>query len=237
MTFIECWGTYAATGPYNNVVMIGSPSATFKGLNLSQAKSAGYGKGIEFSYNSNDNTLKTHINLIGYASDTKMNYLSNQHYVSGNFTYDWYCDYYYSVDNGNSYVKIKSELVASHASTQGLAYVDDWVKSHINHATILSLPQNFTHVKIEVRGDEPAQRHQNIYTREVIITDFKPWAIRKLNTFKSLDRDSGFFKIRKSGNYVDKSKMQQSDTNQENKGTARIRKSGKWVGQIKIGDD
>ena len=237
MGYVDCWGTYAATGPYNNVVMGGSPSNSFYGLNLSQAKSAGYGNGIEFTYNATDNTVKAHINLVGYGSDVNMQYLPNQHYVSGDFTYDWYCDYYYSIDGGNTYVSIKTDLVANHASTQGLAYIDNWQNSTINVTTILPLPQNFTHVKIEVRGDEPAQRHQNIYTREIVISEFKPWAIRKSNIFKSLDRVNGFFKIRKTGNYVDKSNMQLSDVNTENKGVARIRKSGKWFGQNKIGSD
>lgn len=237
MTWVECWGTYAATGPYNNVVMGGSPANSMYGLDLTTAKIEGnYGNGVEFSYNSSNNTVGVHINLIGYACDSNFQYIPNQHYVVGNFTYDWYCDFYYSTDGGHNYHLIKTDKVASHASTQTLCYSVGWSASNVNYITTLSLPQNFTHVKIEVRGDEPAQRHQNIYTREIVIQSFKPWAIRKSNQFKSLDVSSGFYKIRKSNNWVDKSEMLLSDINRDNAGTARIRKNGTFKGQNKIGN-
>lgn len=231
----ECWGTYAATGPYNNVVMGGSGASSMYGLDLRPAKGAGYGNGVRFTYNSDTNVVKVEINLIGYACDSNFQYIPNQHYVVGNFTYDWYCDFYYSTDGGHHYQSIKTDKVASHASTQTLAYTGNWGLSNVNYSTNLTLPQNFTHVKIEVRGEEPAQRHQNIYTREIVISTFKPWAIRKSGGFKTLDVASGFFKIRKSNNWNDKSEMSLSDVNKPNAGTARIRKSGIWKGQAKQG--
>ena len=92
MAWVECWGTYAATGPYNNVVMGGSPANSMYGLDLLPAKAAGYGNGIEFRYSQDINQLYVHINLIGYGSDPNNNYIANQEYVHGNFTYDWYVD-------------------------------------------------------------------------------------------------------------------------------------------------
>lgn len=65
--------------------------------------------------------------------------------------------------------------------------------------------------------------------------DIKPWAVRKSGTFKTHNRPSGWFKIRKSGSWVDKSKQKKSDVNQTNRGVHRIRKSGSWKGQNKIG--
>lgn len=67
--------------------------------------------------------------------------------------------------------------------------------------------------------------------------DIKPWAIRKSNVWKTLDRTSGFFKIRKSGSYVDKSNTATSTVYKVNEGTHRIRKSGQWRGQNRIGND
>lgn len=68
-------------------------------------------------------------------------------------------------------------------------------------------------------------------------TDIKPWAIRKSNTWKTLDRPSGFFKIRRAVNFVDKSTSAISTVGKVDKGTHRIRKSGDWVGQNKIGNN
>lgn len=66
--------------------------------------------------------------------------------------------------------------------------------------------------------------------------DIKPWAVRKSGVFKTISRPSGWFKIRKSGNWSDKSKQKKSDVKQPNKGSHRIRKSGTWLGQNKIGE-
>lgn len=236
MGWLECWGTYAPTGPYNNVVMGGSPAGSMYGLDLAPAKGAGYGNGIEFRYTQDTNSLYIHINLIGYGADANNNYIPNQHYVQGNFTYDWYCDVWYSTNGGGSWVQMVSTLVARHNSNQTLAYNGNWGLSNVNWSTNLNnLPSDFTHVKVEVRGDDPALRHQNVYTREMVISSFKPWAIRKSNDFKTLDVPSGFFKIRKGGNWADKSEMSLGDVNKENAGSARIRKSGKWRGQNRIG--
>lgn len=66
--------------------------------------------------------------------------------------------------------------------------------------------------------------------------DIKPWAIRKSGVFKTHNRPSGWFKIRKSGSWADKSKQKKSDVKQPNKGVHRIRKGGTWLGQNKIGE-
>lgn len=235
MVWNECWGTYSRTGPYNNVAMGGSPAGAMYGLDLSQAKNAGYGKGVQFTYDAKANNVKIEINLIGFACNQAMQYLPNQHYVQGNFTYDWYGDFYYSTDGGRNYTLVKQELIARHASNQGLAYVDNWRLSNVNYATIISLPANFTHVKIEVRGDEPAQRHQNVYTRQIVISNYKPWAIRKGGTWTSLNKPSGRFIIRHGNNWEDKSNELLSDAGKDNKGHNRIRKNGVWKQQNKLG--
>lgn len=38
MAWLEAWGTYAKSGPYNNVTMGGSPNGSMYGLNLTSAK-------------------------------------------------------------------------------------------------------------------------------------------------------------------------------------------------------
>ena len=231
--WLECWGTYAKTGPYNNVAMGGSPATYIHGINLTQAKEAGHGRGILFE--NVNNQIKVVISLVGYAVNQNMQAILNNHYISGNFTYDWFLDVYVSTDNQQSWQVIENNVkIASHNSSQNLAYASDWVKSTIYVEKNYTLPNDFTHFKIEVRGDQPAQRHQNIYTREQVIQDFKPWAIRKSNIFKSLNVSSGFFKIRKSNNWLDKSKNSESDLG-KNQGASRIRKNNEWKAQNKIG--
>ncbi len=56
-----------------------------------------------------------------------------------------------------------------------------------------------------------------------------PMAIRKSSTWKSLNANHGFIKIRKGGSWADKSKENTGTQRQENKGHNRIRKSGKWL--------
>ena len=75
----------------------------------------------------------------------------------------------------------------------------------------------------------------NTRTHWYVSATLKPWAIRKSGVFKTHNRPSGYMKIRKSGTFVDKSEILESDVNQPNKGSSRIRKSGSFVGQNKIG--
>lgn len=65
---------------------------------------------------------------------------------------------------------------------------------------------------------------------------YKPMAIRKSNSFKTLNRDSGFIKIRKSNQWEDKSSETYPE-GQEGKGKNRIRKKNVWKQQSKIGID
>lgn len=64
---------------------------------------------------------------------------------------------------------------------------------------------------------------------------FRPWAIRKSGTFKTLDKSSGFLNKRKGGAWQPIPKMMLNQQGAANKGTSRIRKSNIWVGQTKIG--
>lgn len=226
MAWYTAWGTYSATGPYNNVAMGGSPDPTLHGLDLNPAKGAGYGKGIEFQQRG-ENQIYVHLNLIGYALDSQGNYRKNESYVNFGGTYDWYADYWVSRDGGNNWETVGyNVLVARHNSNQSLAYYGNWGLSNVNWSNVITINGSWTHFKIEIRGDQPAQRYQNIFTYTQVTKDsIKPWAIRKSNIFKSLQTINKSFKIRKSNNWTDKS---QQDNN-------KIRKSNNWVNQNKIG--
>lgn len=91
-------------------------------------------------------------------------------------------------------------------------------------------PKTFEKLKYDGFSDSG-----NTRTHWYVTATLKPWAIRKSGVFKSHNRPSGYMKIRKSGTFVDKSEILESDVNQPNKGSSRIRKSGSFVGQNKIG--
>lgn len=91
-------------------------------------------------------------------------------------------------------------------------------------------PKTFDKLKYDGFSDSGYTR-----THWYVNANIKPWAVRKSGVFKTHNRPSGFLKIRKSGTFVDKSEMLESDVNQQNKGSSRVRKSGSFVGQNKIG--
>ncbi|WP_370688059.1 hypothetical protein, partial [uncultured Dubosiella sp.] len=92
------------------------------------------------------------------------------------------------------------------------------------------------HVKIELMGEEATFPHQNIYSIQQIIPDFRPWAVRKNGRFLSCDRATGFFKKRSGGQWKDVPKYAVDQAGKDNAGTSRIRKGRKWKGQAKVGD-
>lgn len=240
MAWLEAWGTYAKSGPYNNVTMGGSPNGSMYGLDLTSAKNAGFGNGVQFtSLNDTGTSVKIELSLVGYGSNASGQAILNQKYVRGNFTYDWYVDVYYSINNQASWGTIERNiLVAKHASTQGLAYGANWHLSTIKWNKTFNLPSNFTHLKFEVRGDEPAQRHQNIFTRQQVIPkpqSFKPWAIRKSGVWLSLDKPTGYFSVRKNSQWIDKSEDSLDNVNKVNLGHSRIRKNNQFKQQGKLG--
>lgn len=62
----------------------------------------------------------------------------------------------------------------------------------------------------------------------------KPWAIRKAGVFKTLNRQSGFFKQRKDG-WKDVSGQPTNAVGKSVSAPHKIRKSGQWLGQGQIG--
>lgn len=302
MTWYEAWGTWKRDpGVPSDVMMVGGPGNSHRGLPMGQAHQSGRGRGIQFT--ASGTSVKVDYSLVGATSLNAMWTGHHTGYLGPGFSiyasgwdYGWVVTIEVSTDGGNSYRTIVNEVrVATHYTPQGLAYnpgssaIKPWTSAIIEWSTTVNLPDNFTHLRTEIKGTEPAQRNWNIYTREQIIpkpelttkwvnngkdlaptvVDFefhgpkdfepeykyggatetedtrthnyirwiKPWAIRKSGIFKTLDRRSGFFRIRKSGSWADKSRHLETDVGKENQGVARIRKSGKWLGQNRIGED
>ena len=78
----------------------------------------------------------------------------------------------------------------------------------------------------------------NFYVGIFLYNNFKkaikPWAIRKAGVFKTLNRQSGFFKQRKDG-WKDVSAQPTTAVGKSVSAPHRIRKSGQWLGQGQIG--
>lgn len=80
--------------------------------------------------------------------------------------------------------------------------------------------------------------NNNFYVGIFLYNNFKkavkPWAIRKIGIFKTLNRQSGFFKQRKDG-WKDVSGQPTNAVGKSVSTPHRIRKSGQWLGQGQIG--
>lgn len=92
---------------------------------------------------------------------------------------------------------------------------------------------NYTHTVVE--GNNVITVY---YTENAKI---RPWAIRKSNTWKSLNTTRQWMKIRRNANqnYWDtkpNAEIYEADTGKENFSPSRIRKGGKWKAQGRIGN-
>lgn len=228
MTWYYMYGSYRATGNYNNVAMGGSPNTReFSGFNFTEAHAQGYGKGIEFFQNS-DTEIGINLSLIAWAINPYSSPLYGQSYVRFNGTYKWFLDIWYKNPKEPTWQVItQGILVANHQSNQNLAYANNWQYSTINYTHTFSIPSDWSEIKFEVRGEEPGNRYQRTFYKQGITftQKAKPWAIRKGGLFKSLNRESGFFKIRKGGQWIDKLAIENN----------KIRKSNTWENQNNIG--
>lgn len=185
--FQEAWGTYSRSGAPSNVAMVGSPNNSALGLDLTKAKQAGYGTGISFESHNNEGTDVTlDVNLIGMVSNSANgrptyggsgNYTAPDGlagYASG-WDYGWWVTVQYSTNNQASWTTIVNNTkVANHATPMNLAYQEQsgrksWREANIRWNRRLNLPNNFTHLKFEVYGDDVAERHQNIFSRIQVV--------------------------------------------------------------------
>lgn len=96
-------------------------------------------------------------------------------------------------------------------------------------------PERTTYTHTVVEGNNVITVY---YTENAKI---RPWAIRKSNTWKSLNTTKQWMKIRRNvnQNYWDtkpNAEIYEADTGKENYSPSRIRKGGKWKAQGKIGN-
>lgn len=235
MAWMNFHGAYNNTGPYANVVIGGNPGSTGDfGAPLDTAHASGYGYGINFVDNGNY-SVTIQLNLVGYSVSDGGVYLPNMRYVQWGGRYNYILVVGVSNNGGASYRDIYNQIIFSHGDTWSLLYLSGWQTTAANSqwSGTMTIPSDTTHVRVELKGEDATFPYANIYEIEKIITKFRPWAVRKGGTFRSLNNPTGWLKKRKSGKWADIETM--SEAGQANKGTSRIRKSGTWVGQNKIG--
>lgn len=233
------YGAYDNTGPYANVVLGGSPDNTGPfGAPLAAAHASGYGKGINFIDNGNYGVTFI-LDLVGYSITDAQQYIANGYYVGDtSFTYNYFIIVSKSTDNQASWTELLREKIFTHTGQMPLNYLPGWdgTARASQWSKFIQLSNDATHVKIELQGEDVTFPHSNIYSIQQVIPDFRPWGIRKGGVLKSLNKDSGFLKIRKSNSWKDIPKYSYDKAGKENQGTSRIRKNGKWLGQRKIGN-
>lgn len=220
------YGGYNNTGPYHNVLLLGSPNNSIPNLTniqLDQARQAGKGFGVGFELQA-ENQLKIFLSLIAVSVSDSGQAIYNNNYVNFGGTYFYFVKISKSVDNGRSFQQIYLGKDVGHPSTNALAYNPNWHQSAVDLSYNVTMGDDITHIKVEIYGEDATFPYQNIFTREQVLKDsWKPWAVRK-GTFKSLTK--GWFKKRTGGSWVEKGKPAEN----------KIRRSGNWKNQGKIGE-
>lgn len=201
MAWLDFWGAYMHTGIYGNVVLIGSPNNTVSkfGADLTTAHNNGVGYGIEFTQN-DDGRVHVHINLVAMATDQSGNVQTGgRHYVQYGGNYNYKLTIWTSNNNQASWNTVYSGWVFSHPDTWYLAYSGNWLQTSQSSQWEgdVSIASDTTHVMVNLTGENPAYDMSVVYTIDQVITEFRPWAVRKSQRWLSCNRKTGFTQIRK----------------------------------------
>ena len=93
ITWYAGYGGYNNTGPYYNVLLVGSPDNSLPGLNnvdLTSARAEGYAQGIGFESEDGSTNVKVHVNLAGVAVTDQGRLVYNQYYVQFGGRYNYF---------------------------------------------------------------------------------------------------------------------------------------------------
>ena len=240
-TYQEFHGGYNNTGNFFNVILGGAPGAVgFGGIPLGMAHSSNVGKGIGFD--GDYSSLSVKLDLTGYATDDIGSAVLDTRYVHYGGAYDWFIDIQYSTDSQGSWQTLLPHTkIFSHDASQDweLSYRGSWLRTAQNsqyEKTGLSIPTNTTHVRVSLTGDNPTQSTWVVYPINKVIQNYKPMAIRKSGTWKTLNVPSGFIKRRVSSTWKDDSTENLGTKGAVNSGHNRIRKSSRWLQQGPLGN-
>lgn len=238
------YGGYSESGGNNNVVLGGDPSTSLQkfNLNMTNIHAQGYGQGIGFD--NEENLVYFNLNLVPFAVadnvafiDGKQRYIGNGHLVDTDYTYKWFLKISIKNANEQEYKTISTENVFIHKGHEPMYNTTGWetTASKSQHEGTFTIVDETTNIRFELYGEEVFSPFQITFTREQIIRTFKPWAIRKSNIWKTLNRPSGYTKIRKSNNWQKVKEDEIKKIGQANQGHNRIRKNGVFIQQNKKG--
>lgn len=255
--FYQFYGGYAKSGNAQDVALVGGETKPYPfGVNLERANKSGFAKGIRFKNNDRVVTLECSLAPIVLNFKTAKP-IYDKTYVNYGGKYDWFLEIATSDDpnaksDDSKYKTIQNEKVLTHNWYLPFLYKEDgqggltWrngCKSS-SFSKTFTVGENVKWVRFILSGDNP-KYPKSIYLKieQIILPPpppkpkkFRPFAIRKGQIFKSLNTESGFLKIRKSGSFQDIELMKFTDTNNANMGSCQIRKGGVFVGQGKFGE-
>lgn len=255
--FYQFYGGYAKSGNAQDVALVGGETKPYPfGVNLERANKSGFAKGIRFKNNDRVVTLECSLAPIVLNFKTAKP-IYDKTYVNYGGKYDWFLEIATSDDpnaksDDSKYKVIQNEKVLTHNWYLPFLYKEDgnggltWrngCKSS-SFSKTFTVGENVKWVRFILSGDNP-KYPKSIYLKieQIILPPpppkprkFRPFAIRKGQIFKSLNTESGFLKIRKSGAFQDIELMKFTDTNNANMGSCQIRKGGVFVGQGKFGE-
>lgn len=140
--------------------------------------------------------------------------------------------------NYTSGVGFNYDRTSPNKLTFGDTYILEINKEELSHDKSKSVNiklMRFDDLASDPSGDNKIELYLETITYFAPPT-FRPWATRKSGRFLSHDKHHGWFKIRKSNSWIDKSEMNIAEANVPNVGSSRIRKSGTWKGQQRVGD-
>lgn len=205
---------------------------------------APYGRGISADIVS-DNVYRLRLSLVGYGVDATTGKFFPSYYAGelGQYIYQWIIKVAISNDDvlnpedANYRDLFQENFKTIYKSRDPLYGYTNWAAYAYDNTTsntFTSIDRN-AWIRVEIFGDPSVTPLYAYFKLSAAIEEFRPWAIRKAGTFKSLNNSGGFFRIRKSGVWQDVPLMTYDQVGQTNQGTSQIRKGGSWKGQNRIG--
>lgn len=255
-------GGFSRTGQVQfNMVLGGSPSAIGPfGVNLAPAHNEGYGRGIGFEQldlaQASNFRVRFILNLVMWSATDDGSFRQGSSYVRpGPYGWRFIVSLSTSITpNPNQAVfnaPIFNQVIFMHDYTLSPIYFGGGLNGNTPPSQSPSwraaaresqwereftLPQNTTYVKVELAGANAILRDETIFPIDQIIPEFRPMAIRRSNTWRSLDNPNGFLDIRRNSSWQNIPLINRADENVANRGSSQIRKSGIWRAQSRIGD-
>lgn len=244
-------------GVPGDVYLVGAPTAAefqaMPGNPPGNPAAMGYGKGIA-AENIKDTIYRLHLSLVAYGTQASTGRYA-EYYYHGSLAdvYTWKI----IVDKTNidteqpqnvAYTSLFTEdLKVSYRGTQSLYSRGGWNNAHStneaggtwynDYVNQTFDSTNITWLRITLYGDDSFPLSYSYIRFVDLINDYRPMAVRQKGTWQSLNADNGFWKIRKSGSWLDIDKTLFKEDTLENKSANRIRNNGVWKAQSKIGGE